>query len=137
MDEYIEKRRDLINEVCSIVIRSKEKDHELFEIAAIHRELLLNPEVALTKDLRCELEKRACLRLDFAEMKSIKGQIECVKVEKKLVCPIGQKEIVVPYYGDCGHAMEKKEALKYLKGNSKFVCPHAGCNKIFTKNKRS
>jgi SUMO ligase MMS21 Smc5/6 complex component len=103
--------------VCSMAFKSQEKDYDLFEMAAIHRELLLDP--------------------DVVEMRSIKDHIECVKVEKKLICPIGQKEIVDAYFGDCGHAIEKKEALKYLKGNSKFVCPHAGCNKRFMSSKRS
>ncbi|KAH9412012.1 hypothetical protein HK407_02g04600 [Ordospora pajunii] len=137
MDEYIEKRRELISEVCSMAFKSQEKDYDLFEMAAIHRELLLDPDVVAAKDFRCELEKRACSRPDVVEMRSIKDHIECVKVEKKLICPIGQKEIVDAYFGDCGHAIEKKEALKYLKGNSKFVCPHAGCNKRFMSSKRS
>lgn len=133
MEEHLNKRMRLLDSLKNILLKSHNPNETLIEKILIHRELLSNKEVILSKDFYSSLENKARAMPEMVSLLQKKEQIECVQINKKIFCPITQKEVVVPYVGQCGHTLEKKEAIKYLRNNPRGVCLHVGCNREFVR----
>ncbi|AFM99032.1 DNA repair protein Mms21 [Encephalitozoon hellem ATCC 50504] len=136
MEEHIARREEALRKAKAIIAKSDDVSEELLRKILIHQELLSNKDIILNDDFYSILNSRISVHPEMVELISRKERVECVRMERKLICPISQKEVVDPYIGECGHALEKKEAMKYIRSNPRAVCPQIGCNKILVKKKR-
>lgn len=136
MESHISRRARILEVAKEVIIRSPHQDEDLLEKILIHIELLSSKDVVLNKDFYSILQARVRSMPEMVDAVQRREQIECVQINKKTVCPISQKEIVAPYVGKCGHVLETKEALRYLRNNPRAKCPHVGCNREFVRNKR-
>ncbi|CAD27101.2 hypothetical protein [Encephalitozoon cuniculi GB-M1] len=136
MDEYIARRAEALKAAKNIVMKSPDPEEGLVRKILIHQELLSNRDIALNKDFYSILNSKVSAKPEMVDLINKKEQVECVRVEKRLICPISQKEVVDPYVGECGHVLEKKEAMKYIRNSTRPVCPQIGCNKRLTKKRR-
>lgn len=133
MDEHLSRKAEALDALKAILLRSSDPSEDLLEKVLIHQELIQNRDAVLGEDFYSILQSKARQMPEMVEIARRREQIECVQISKNTVCPISQKEVVVPYVGHCGHVLERKEAVRYLKNNPRAVCPHVGCNKEFVK----
>lgn len=129
MEEHISRRAEILRMAKGILLKSPDPDEELVREILVHEELLLNRDIILNKDFHSILRSRANAKPEMVELMNRKEQVECVEADRKQICPISQKEVVIPYVGECGHVLEKKEAIRYLRNNGRQTCPYVGCNK--------
>lgn len=136
MDSHLERRAKVLDSVKDVLLRSLDVDESLVEKVLIHRELLSNRDIILNKDFYSVLRDKVRSMGEMVEICRRKEQVECVQISKRLVCPISQKEVVDPYVGSCGHVVERREAVRYLRNDPRAICPHVGCNKMFRESRR-
>lgn len=136
MEEHILRREEVLRKAKSIIMETDDPSEELLRKILIHQELLSNRNIILNDDFYSILNSKINIHPEMIELTNKKEQVECVRMERKLICPISQKEVVDAYIGDCGHVLEKKEAMKYIRNNSRAICPQIGCNKILVKKRR-
>ncbi|ADM12269.1 DNA repair protein Mms21 [Encephalitozoon intestinalis ATCC 50506] len=136
MEEHITRRAEALKIAKSIIMKSDNPPEELVRKILIHQELLSNRDIILNDDFYSILTSKANVRPEMVGLARKKEQVECVRVEKKMICPISQKEVTEAYVGECGHVLEEKEAIKYIRNNSRAICPQIGCNKRLVRKKR-
>lgn len=122
MDEYISKKKDLLDEILKI------NENEFKEIVNIHKEILNKKELILKNSIFDEFVSK----LENIE-ENFENEMEFKSIKSSIRCPFTQKIIKTPYKNKCGHVYEKSILHKYVT-NSEVICPYVGCqSKVYYK----
>ncbi|KAK6090093.1 hypothetical protein P3W45_000981 [Vairimorpha bombi] len=123
MDEYISKKKDLLDEIENSTV----KKGTLKELISTHKEILSRKESILcAKTFRSYINK-------LKNVEESVDECEVKKIVSDTICPFSLKKIVNPFRNTCGHIYEKVGLEGFLKKDYKgqqVRCPVVGCNTI-------
>ncbi|KAF5141823.1 hypothetical protein AAJ76_4000037141 [Vairimorpha ceranae] len=119
MEEYLERKKDLLDEIKKIAIPNS----TINELISIHKEILTKKESVLNVKTY-----KNYLRL-IENSESTTDDCEVKHIESELICPFQQIKIATPFRNHCNHVYEREGLEKYVNGRN-IKCPVLGCHAI-------